>query len=608
MRATTLLLSVCCAVVVSGTATQTDWSGGAGILGPVSDWATAYHGGSNADATSIPGFVSLLPFGWAQPSMHYVDHYYPYGGCIETADLDGDGDIDVVCGSELNDRIDWWENSDTQPGTFVVQHTLDSSVDVPTSLFCVDLDADGDADVLGTTSGGSSDGIVAWWENNGTGSGWTRHTLVSNLHGGDGIHAADVDGDGDLDISAADMWNEDLLWFENLDSIGTSWARHVVFGSYDKPSSTYLGDIDGDGDTDFLAGGFGGVGWFENTDGVGSPPWTEHIVDVNFDFAIDLTALDFDGDGDSDILGAAYSGNALAWWENMDGSGGSFSRHDIATGYGAPGSAGVADFDLDGDLDVVSESFDEDNVTIWENLDGLGTLWRKNIIEPSYLNPGEACAADLDGDGDPDAICSAYTAGEIRWWEVCGEPVSGFIESSILDLGEDPLWGAIDLGTGWEGEFLVQVRASDDPENMGEWSDSLSFPLNLGGILTDGDSYFQYIVILMEESSSPAVLADVFLNWNLTGCEEGGGTTTTDLAIFPNPSRMSTSIHYSVTGIGAAEVSIFDLAGRLVLAMEPETDPDGNGNFIVTGLQPGIYFCRLEAGEIELNESFVILD
>ena len=47
--------------------------------------------------------------------------------------------------------------------------------------------------------------------------------------------------------------------------------------------------------------------------------WTEHTIDAAFSFALSVYAADFDGDGDMDVLGAAYTANDITWWEN-DGS------------------------------------------------------------------------------------------------------------------------------------------------------------------------------------------------------------------------------------------------------------------------------------------------
>jgi len=471
------------------------------------------------------------------------------------------------------------------------------------------MEFDGDMDVILAT-----DSDLSWWENTGSGTVWVRHDLPANLNSGYGVYAKDVDGDGDLDISVADLWHDEFLWFENLDSLGTVWTEHVLVGTLaDGPTSSFLEDIDGDGDVDMLVGGCGGLGWFENMDGAGSSPWTEHVVETSFNFAIHLTAFDFDGDGDMDLAGAAYSDNALAWWENLDGVGGSFERHDVAVSYEAPGSASYADFDLDGDLDFLSESYGEDNVTIWENMDGDGTYWRKVVIQEDFSNPGEAFAADIDGDGDIDAIASAYTGGEILWWEMARAPGEGFLDSSILYAGEYPEWEWID----WEAEsggettyMWLQVRASEDPEDMGDWSDSLFQPTSIEYILTPGDSYFQYRVTLGNTGwpGGTPILNEVSVNWNATGCYESPNPVVPGLSIFPNPSQGAPSVRYTAEAGIAVELTVYDLAGRVVLIMAPETLGSGSGSIQLEDCIPGIYLCRLTAEGNEIVERFVVVD
>ncbi len=80
--------------------------------------------------------------------------------CVYAADLDGDGDLDVLSASSNDDKIAWYEN-DTAP-EFSDEQVITTEADGAQSVYAADLDGDGDLDVL---SASSSDDKIAWYEN-----------------------------------------------------------------------------------------------------------------------------------------------------------------------------------------------------------------------------------------------------------------------------------------------------------------------------------------------------------------------------------------------------------------------------------------------------------
>eukprot|EP00942_MAST-04A_sp_MAST-4A-sp1_P009781 g9781.t1 len=68
---------------------------------------------------------------------------------VFAADIDGDGDIDVLSASSNDDKIAWYENTDGK-GTFIRtnQNIIDTQLRNPKSVYAVDIDGDGDLDVL----------------------------------------------------------------------------------------------------------------------------------------------------------------------------------------------------------------------------------------------------------------------------------------------------------------------------------------------------------------------------------------------------------------------------------------------------------------------------
>tara|TARA_R110002020_G_scaffold12205_6_gene45085 strand:+ start:2479 stop:3156 length:678 start_codon:yes stop_codon:yes gene_type:complete len=135
-----------------------------------------------------------------------------------------------------------------------------------------------------------------------------------------GIFLADVDGDNDMDVFSASPYINEVAWFENLDGQGTFGSKNIITNTLSKPFAVYVEDLDDDGDNDVLAtsvDAFGGeVVWFENLDGLGTFS-SKKSIDSNLVFPRDIYAADIDNDGDMDVLIADQNSNTIAWYENL---------------------------------------------------------------------------------------------------------------------------------------------------------------------------------------------------------------------------------------------------------------------------------------------------
>jgi hypothetical protein len=191
-----------------------------------------------------------------------------------------------------------------------------------------------------------------------------------------------------------------------------------VDGSFDGAFFVSAADVDGDGDLDVLGAAVDGdaIAWWENTSGDGTT-WTEHAVDGAFDGAASVYATDIDGDGDLDVLGAAYYDSTVAWWENTSGDGTTWTEHTVDGAFDGAYSAFAADLDRDGDLDVVGAASNDDDITWWENTAGDGSTWTEHVVEGDFDGARSVYVADIDGDGDLDIAGAAITADDIAWWE-----------------------------------------------------------------------------------------------------------------------------------------------------------------------------------------------
>ena len=75
-------------------------------------------------------------------------------------------------------------------------HTITNDVDNAKSVFAVDMDGDGDIDVL---SASSDDDKIAWYENDGN-ENFTTHIITLEADGASSVYAIDFDDDGDMDV------------------------------------------------------------------------------------------------------------------------------------------------------------------------------------------------------------------------------------------------------------------------------------------------------------------------------------------------------------------------------------------------------------------------
>lgn len=285
----------------------------------------------------------------------------------------------------------------------------------PRSVYAADIDGDGDNDIL---SASSEDSKVAWYKNDGQGNFGNQQIISLEAIGASSVFAIDIDGDGDLDVLSASLYDNKIAWYENLDGLGTFGSQQIIITDTNNARSVFAADIDGDGDMDVVASSGSKIAWFENLDGMGSFG-NQNIINQNISSAYSVYAADFDNDGDMDVLSTSYLGEELMWYENLDSQGQFGPKQSIGTG--SFRSAMAADIDNDGDMDVISATSNTSNgIIAWhENLDGQGNFGVKQVITAAPQDAKDVFAADIDGDGDLDVISGLLSGQDpsIEWYE-----------------------------------------------------------------------------------------------------------------------------------------------------------------------------------------------
>jgi len=326
---------------------------------------------------------------------------------VRLADMDADGDLDVVTSNTISDDVTVLLNDGT--GVFGAPMIFESSTGYdgtdPRALSVGDVNGDGVLDVVVSNQDTADITVVAGL---GTGALAPAQTVTISVDPR-GIAVGDVTGDGRLDWMATQY--------------STSAVRRATQGvsgqfftaNYSGPTSGLwglsLGDIDGDADLDYVtAGYFDDIVQGLNTGG-GGFSYGAYVGGVTAN-PVDLELHDVTGDGLLDIVAASttsdeirvYTGNGAGSFAAPS----SFTTAQSTSGQ-SPWSVAVADVTGDGLMDVMTANRDSNDVSLLTNAGG--GIYMPPIIIPATFFAGVAETSsvrlgDFDGDGELDLATS----------------------------------------------------------------------------------------------------------------------------------------------------------------------------------------------------------
>ncbi len=440
---------------------------------------------------------------------------------VAVADLDGDGDLDVLAAHEESLGGAWYENNGD--GNFGALQSIDFGNGSLRGLITADMDGDRDLDVLALAN---SDTRISLYLNDGSENFITTVGSTSYNRVGD-IATGDLDGDGDLDLLLSSFHDNKIAWYPN-DGLQYLGAQRIpfIFGTEQTITTAAAGangvaiaDLDGDGDLDALSASANDnkIAWYPN-DGNGNFGAQQTITTAAAG-ALDVIVADLDGDGDLDVLSTSADDNRVAWYSN-DGNGNFGTQQTITTAVDGIRDVTVADMDGDGDLDVLSASFN-DNRVAWYPNDGSGSFGDQLNIATEALGALSVVTGDLDGDGDLDVLSARSDKGGIAWYENtgattltanCTDPFA-----VQLDANGTATIAVDDIDNGSIGATAMDIDITDfDCSNLGANTVTLTVTNALGA--TDSCT----TTVTVEDSMAP--VADMATLPDITG--ECGATVS----------------------------------------------------------------------------------
>lgn len=242
--------------------------------------------------------------------------------------VDGKNGIDLVAGGKnKNAQIGWFEAPKNPRSLSEWKWHSISRAGWIMSLFAVDMDRDGDIDIVVSDRMGEMRGC-RWVENPGPGPAqvkeWANHYI-----GGDGrevmfMTMVDMDKDKLLDVLVA-VKPQDLMYFRRKTIDSQSWESFTIKfpDNTGSAKAVNVADIDMDGKLDIIfsceeSSGKSGVMWMSYGKNIMDNVWDAHEISGSGGTKFDLVELlDLDEDGDMDVITCEEKENlGLFWYEN----------------------------------------------------------------------------------------------------------------------------------------------------------------------------------------------------------------------------------------------------------------------------------------------------
>lgn len=299
------------------------------LLGAGSVYAADLNGDSYLDIIAAGKGANKITWyknsGTKPPTFtkDYVDLNYEFPHEVYAEDLDQDGDIDVLAVSSTDNLVTWWRNEGGDTISWTEQ-TIDSSFTQAKSIAVGDFD---DNDTLDVVAASLLRNEIAWWKNlGGDPIVWEKHSIITYFDGAHRVQVIDLDQDGDDDILGAAWYGNQVAWFRNNGGSEPTFTKLIIQNNFTRTCMAYAEDLDNDGDYDVVGTSQDDnevMLWWNDSLYNEKIYWTSQMIDPDFMRVWPVYAADLNGDSLVDIVAASgHVGNkTMKWYRNGEPNG-----------------------------------------------------------------------------------------------------------------------------------------------------------------------------------------------------------------------------------------------------------------------------------------------